>query len=279
MGVLFPAKGMEAMKKAFTVVELLAVVGIIAVLVALLLPALSGAREQAKSAGCLSNLRQLAAAAQAYAAGNDGTWPASHLNYRTGNQTITRDWDFSYVNDQPVGAGLLWPGQKEPRVQRCPSWDGRAFTNRDTPYNGYNYNVSYVGGEPQWGLPQDGDYIRCKPSKISSIRDPSHTALFGDAESNAAWSNTYMRAPYPSPSERDALGSACDPGMTYAAANDAAGGAARRSGAQGFRHGGRTNVAYCDGHADSVAAMYHLPDQSNEVGFISVDNSAYGGPP
>lgn len=62
-------------KNAFTLVELLVVIGIIALLIAILLPALNRAREQAKMAACLSNQRQIALAMIMYANDNKGALP------------------------------------------------------------------------------------------------------------------------------------------------------------------------------------------------------------
>jgi prepilin-type processing-associated H-X9-DG protein len=58
--------------------------------------------------------------------------------------------------------------------------------------------------------------------------------------------------------------------------------ASRAAGTQGYRHYGRTNVAYCDGHAAIVKECYKNTEEDQVVeiaegtGFLSPDNSAYG---
>src|SRR5688500_8270590 len=68
---------MRSPRRAFTLVELLVLIGIIAALVALLMPALSGAREAAQQTKCLATLRSMAQAAQMHAAEHRGYMPVA----------------------------------------------------------------------------------------------------------------------------------------------------------------------------------------------------------
>ena len=73
-------------KRKFTLIELLVVIAIIAILAAMLLPALQQARERAKGAGCTSNLKNLGTSASTYTDDNRAFWPAQTTTV-TGNTT------------------------------------------------------------------------------------------------------------------------------------------------------------------------------------------------
>lgn len=162
-------------RAGFTLVELLVVIGIIAVLIGILLPTLTKAQDSAKSTQCKSNLRQFGIAFNAYLADNKGRgYPAffrslggsllTGINsyrwfgsYWTGSGASQKNrWDYS--------AGWLSPYLKSPKVFECPAWEG--WFPEDTNFGPIAYgNNNSIGGL----------------TPISKVRKPAETAAFADA--------------------------------------------------------------------------------------------------
>lgn len=117
---------MRQRRKGFTLVELLVVIGIIGVLVSILLPSLSKARQMAVRTNCLSNLRQFGTATQMYINDNKQSMPFCNWDAGTGGYANARiGWLYTQplgtANPDKVQTGSYYPYLKTPQVYRCPT--------------------------------------------------------------------------------------------------------------------------------------------------------------
>lgn len=117
-------------RRAFTLVELLVVIGIIAILAALFLPVLGKAKSQASKATDLNNLRQIMAAVQIYTSDHRDVLPPPNWDNGgfTGPQGTNAGWLYTpnrtgFGDYYRLNTGLLWPTLKTPKIFVCPSDD------------------------------------------------------------------------------------------------------------------------------------------------------------
>ena len=153
-------------RRAFTLIELLVVIAILAILAALLLPALAAAKTKAKSAVCLSNLRQVGVAVRIYANDNSGGIPFGpkagaftspmDLYPSTGASTSL----ISLGSGAPVGLGLLLSQQlaAQPKVLFCPGRDqpvdnDTQLTNVGVRQALCSYYYRHAGNTQMFGSP------------------------------------------------------------------------------------------------------------------------------
>ena len=132
---VFVQPALRQVKHSFTLIELLVVIAIIAILAAMLLPALQSARKRGISASCQSQLKQLGVVIMAYADAFDG-WGATGTDW--GN---TAQWSVAYAPFMPGSKNNITTSSKYPyfSIMRCPGYKVMPASN----YPGYS-GASYV---------------------------------------------------------------------------------------------------------------------------------------
>jgi prepilin-type N-terminal cleavage/methylation domain-containing protein/prepilin-type processing-associated H-X9-DG protein len=208
--------------RAFTLVELLVTIAIIAIFVALIGGALSAARGRADAAKCMGNLRQLVAANLTYAAENGGQFcPAQEqsnlVRWHGVRDGLLKEFD-------PTKGPLAPYLGADRRAKLCPAI-GRVLKGEksfEEGTGGYGYNAAYIGGIP-------GDPFT--PARISVLQSPARVIMFADtAFPRPTGLQEYAYAePFQWEDYRGRLRGSLDPSVH-------------------FRHSDCANVGWCDGH-------------------------------
>jgi prepilin-type N-terminal cleavage/methylation domain-containing protein/prepilin-type processing-associated H-X9-DG protein len=186
--------------RGFTLMELLVVVGITAILAALLFPVFAQAREKARQAQCMSNMQQFAKAGLMYTQDYDEMWVPPFK------------WDgVHYCGSMYWWDDLLQPYMKNRQLPLCPSWKGTlacaAAPNLtvDGKLKPYSYGINTVERwnfyAPWMGKRADHHGFRCYPYPLSDIgcsvsmaevEDPAGTIWITDSTNIELWEEAHL---------------------------------------------------------------------------------------
>ncbi|MBN2713041.1 MAG: DUF1559 domain-containing protein [Planctomycetes bacterium] len=229
------------MVTGFTLVELLVIITVITVLAALLLPALNQAINMARCTACQSNMKQLALATSMYASDNNGCQPTAStafpINTLTwGTSTNTSGTAYvswysalfigKYIGNDRISAGGGYGNYQrgcDSLVVYCPVLKDSIAANDSNPGNG-NTGI---------GL---NVFFGNNGTSLFKVNKPSIMGLFADAQQNSSPSPAWDKVTYD------------DNGVAL----DSSGVNRSTKPHNSYRHSGKCNLAFADGHVQST---------------------------
>jgi prepilin-type N-terminal cleavage/methylation domain-containing protein len=173
---------MRSDQQGFTLIELLVVIAIIAILAALLLPALANAKERGRRATCLNNLRQIALGMNIYALDNQERVIMARQISATEFVQLALN-----VQEQQLAATVgLVVNSNTATIWTCPNRPKLPWFDTSTSPVQWNIGYQYLGGITNWHNPL-GDFPSRSPIKLTASRP--HWVLAADAvaKTDAGW--------------------------------------------------------------------------------------------
>lgn len=244
-------------RRAFTLVELLVVCGVVALLLALLIPSLGAARGMALRTKCASNLRQLAHAFHHYASDNKGlAMPAAYTAQATPVYWWGAETGAGVDRARGFMARYLNADLREGGVFECPRQPWGSYSPQGTSgaitstygYNGYFLSPAHT---PGWSA-----QIRQRPwQNLDRMRESSRVFAFADSAIvlGATLKNSVL----------------LDPPWLYSNGTWTQ----NFSPTTSFRHAGATVAAYADGHADARGpGDGRLASAEHAIGSVGANN-------
>jgi prepilin-type N-terminal cleavage/methylation domain-containing protein len=253
--------GMNAMQttglsgRGFTLIELLVTIAIISLLLSILMPAMSAARQTAQSGACLSNLRRIGISCAMYLDRSEGRYPPMRLSTVDGSPYVNEygaaqprwQWFLAFelgaIITPPARSNAPW-GDSYSRTMNnnyfiCPSLTG-PFA-RDIRNGAYGYNYQYLGNSRTDTAAPAYDHF---PVSENQIKVPAETVVFADSRGADTHhgKHSYTLDPPRLARERNAarFGPGSDDGPIAHSPVEA-------------RHRGRAVTSHSDGHAELLS--------------------------